>query len=297
MTADPLPAPSASAPPAPTVSTCPAPMTIRFNGEYVTGVCGLPTPCAIHAQVAKVQLIVCDAPIAEAPPERVAEALYDALRADHPEGKDRPWVPGGNSLKQDEARRLARIALAAAAPSGAPPLGAREEQFAMVESAINDAYREFGAQIRVGVADRDQAAWLATLQRRMLSAAKALASLATAEADRGEPIMDGLPASCANCGGFTRDTSPRYVTHGTQYCRCTTEAGAAMLREAAALLDRVEIGEGRDTFDGSIAGGPPCDVDLFTPGPKYEEWARAVRANRRTRAALSAHSSTTTEGR
>ncbi len=48
--------------------------------------------------------------------ERVAEAIYDALRENDPEGKGRPWVPGGNSLKQDEARRCARAALSSESP-------------------------------------------------------------------------------------------------------------------------------------------------------------------------------------
>lgn len=57
-------------------------------------------------------------------------------------------------------------------------------------------------------------------------------------------------------------------------------------REAVALLDRVEISMHRDTFDGAIAGGPPVDVDLFAPGPKYGEWEAAVRRNRLARHAL-----------
>ena len=44
--------------------------------------------------------------------EAVAEAIYDAMRENDPEGANRPWVPGGNSIKQDEARRRARAALA-----------------------------------------------------------------------------------------------------------------------------------------------------------------------------------------
>ncbi len=43
--------------------------------------------------------------------ESVAEAIYDAMREDHDGGTNKPWVAGGNSLKQDEARRRARRAL------------------------------------------------------------------------------------------------------------------------------------------------------------------------------------------
>jgi hypothetical protein len=42
--------------------------------------------------------------------EAVAEAIYDAMRENDPKGKNRPWVPGGNSDKQDEARSRARRA-------------------------------------------------------------------------------------------------------------------------------------------------------------------------------------------
>ena len=43
--------------------------------------------------------------------EAVAEAIYDAMRENDPEGQTRPWIAGGNSRKQDEARRRARAAL------------------------------------------------------------------------------------------------------------------------------------------------------------------------------------------
>ncbi len=56
----------------------------------------------------------------------------------------------------------------------------------------------------------------------------------------------------------------------------------ALAQKGLELLDRIELGEG-DTFDGTIAGGPPCDVDLFLPGPKYNEWCRSVLDNRRAR--------------
>lgn len=43
--------------------------------------------------------------------EAVAEAIYDVMRKSDPEGTVYPWVPGGNSFKQEEARRRARNAL------------------------------------------------------------------------------------------------------------------------------------------------------------------------------------------
>ena len=46
--------------------------------------------------------------------EHIARAIYDAMRDHDPEGKHRPWVAGGNSIEQDEARSRARAALAAA---------------------------------------------------------------------------------------------------------------------------------------------------------------------------------------
>jgi hypothetical protein len=46
--------------------------------------------------------------------DAVARAIYDAMRENDPEGRDRPWVPGGNSRKQEEARSRARAALAEA---------------------------------------------------------------------------------------------------------------------------------------------------------------------------------------
>ena len=46
--------------------------------------------------------------------EAVAEAIYDAMRDPIGGGEDKPWVPRGNSLMQDEARRRARAALGAA---------------------------------------------------------------------------------------------------------------------------------------------------------------------------------------
>jgi hypothetical protein len=44
--------------------------------------------------------------------ELVAREIYDAMRDHDPEGKHRPWVDGGNSLKQDEARTRAKPILA-----------------------------------------------------------------------------------------------------------------------------------------------------------------------------------------
>lgn len=47
------------------------------------------------------------------PVERRAEEIYDALPYDGA-GEKPAWVPNGNSFKQDEARTLARLELAAA---------------------------------------------------------------------------------------------------------------------------------------------------------------------------------------
>lgn len=44
--------------------------------------------------------------------EEEAERIYSAMREEDPAGSRYAWVPGGNSLKQDEARRLARVGLA-----------------------------------------------------------------------------------------------------------------------------------------------------------------------------------------
>jgi hypothetical protein len=51
--------------------------------------------------------------------EAVAAAIYDALRAHDPVGSGIPWVPGGTSYMQNEARRRARAALAGLAPERA----------------------------------------------------------------------------------------------------------------------------------------------------------------------------------
>jgi hypothetical protein len=45
--------------------------------------------------------------------EKVAEAIYNAMRKEDPEGRRYSWVPRGNSQKQDLARVLARAALRA----------------------------------------------------------------------------------------------------------------------------------------------------------------------------------------
>ncbi len=50
--------------------------------------------------------------------ERVAEAIYNAMRENDPKGQRYPWVPGGNSQKQDTARRQARAALIAVRADG-----------------------------------------------------------------------------------------------------------------------------------------------------------------------------------
>lgn len=47
----------------------------------------------------------------EAAIEKEAILIYDAMRVNDPEGANKPWVSGGNSLKQDEARRAARAKL------------------------------------------------------------------------------------------------------------------------------------------------------------------------------------------
>ena len=60
-----------------------------------------------------------------------------------------------------------------------------------------------------------------------------------------------------------------------------------LLREALELLDMVELPT-LGSFDGTIFGGPPTSIDLFLPGPKFQEWAEKVRANRRARHELAA---------
>jgi hypothetical protein len=46
--------------------------------------------------------------------EERAKAIYEAMPFDGPAGEEKPdWVPGGNSLKQAEARQAARHALQA----------------------------------------------------------------------------------------------------------------------------------------------------------------------------------------
>jgi hypothetical protein len=52
----------------------------------------------------------------EAAVEVVAEMIYDKMRANDTDGQRHPWTPRGNSLKQDEARYLARAKLRAAHP-------------------------------------------------------------------------------------------------------------------------------------------------------------------------------------
>jgi hypothetical protein len=47
----------------------------------------------------------------EAVRERVAQAIYDAVRAKDPEGSLYPWVVGGNAVRQDDAREMADRAL------------------------------------------------------------------------------------------------------------------------------------------------------------------------------------------
>lgn len=43
--------------------------------------------------------------------ERMAEEIYNEMRKDSPEGQKYPWVPGGNSNMQEEARSRARARL------------------------------------------------------------------------------------------------------------------------------------------------------------------------------------------
>lgn len=44
--------------------------------------------------------------------EDIAKVIYDFLRQNDSEGRNVSWVPGGNSLKQDDARRFADRVLA-----------------------------------------------------------------------------------------------------------------------------------------------------------------------------------------
>lgn len=59
--------------------------------------------------------------------ERVAQAIYDTMRAYDDEGARYPWVPGGNSHNQDEARRRARAALGDIAEAERERDAARED--------------------------------------------------------------------------------------------------------------------------------------------------------------------------
>jgi hypothetical protein len=58
---------------------------------------------------AKAKEIVAD--VREECEERVANAIYDVMPYDGAKGWKPGWIPSGNSHKQDEARRLAKIAL------------------------------------------------------------------------------------------------------------------------------------------------------------------------------------------
>lgn len=59
--------------------------------------------------------------------EALAIEIYDEMRKGDPEGEKTPWVPGGNSTKQDEARALARRRLEDAATRAAQAAGGTGE--------------------------------------------------------------------------------------------------------------------------------------------------------------------------
>jgi hypothetical protein len=88
--------------------------------------------------------------------EAVARAIYDAMRVNDSEGRDRPWVRGGNSLKQEEARRRARAALAEALVT---PAG-DEHSCADHDETLDEAYRKGLADAQPPQPDSDSAALL-----------------------------------------------------------------------------------------------------------------------------------------
>jgi hypothetical protein len=74
------------------------------------------------------------APVPDALAEAVAKAIYWEWRRD---AGYVPWVDGGNSLKQDDARKIARAVVSSAAPVVREPL--RDDAFhAWVEEASAD---------------------------------------------------------------------------------------------------------------------------------------------------------------
>ena len=52
--------------------------------------------------------------------ERLAFVVYEKMRAKDPEGEKYPWVPNGNSHKQNEAREYVRAVLEALREPTAP---------------------------------------------------------------------------------------------------------------------------------------------------------------------------------
>jgi hypothetical protein len=76
--------------------------------------------------------------------ERVAEAIYDAMRENDPEGRNRPWVPRGNSQKQDEARRRAAAALRSRAASDGWNGPDGDEQFGVPRAASVEPFAASG---------------------------------------------------------------------------------------------------------------------------------------------------------
>ena len=69
--------------------------------------------------------------------EAAAEAIYNAMPYDEP-GEKPVWVPGGNSLKQDEARKYARVALTTLTRE------VREQTLAEVREGLEDDIRLYG---------------------------------------------------------------------------------------------------------------------------------------------------------
>lgn len=68
-------------------------------------------PCGSGGNVEAGEALLAPGSTVAALREAVAEAIYDAMRENDPRGRQHPWVPGGNSDKQDEARRRADRAL------------------------------------------------------------------------------------------------------------------------------------------------------------------------------------------
>jgi hypothetical protein len=109
------------------------------NGQFAVG-CPVHDP--VHAH---------DRPSGSGLRERVAEAIYDAMRENDPEGASKPWVPGGNSRKQDEARHRADHALDGSSDPEAVGLDVERLTDAMYSA------RQHGA-IYDGITNKDEAA-------------------------------------------------------------------------------------------------------------------------------------------